>query len=69
MYKLELPVNFHIHDMFHVRLLKKAQSGMRGLTESSSITVTNEHDEHEEFEVDEVLNSKYFRRHLKYLIR
>ena len=68
-YKLKLPVNFHIHDMFHVRLLKKAQSGTRDLTELSSIMITNEQNEHEEFEVNEVLDSKYFRRHLKYLIR
>ena len=68
-YKLELSETFHIHNMFHVKLLKKAQSGTRGLAELSSITVVNEHSEHEEFEVDEVLDSKYFERCLKYLIR
>ena len=68
-YKLELSFTFHIHDVFHVKLLKKAQHRTRGSAKLSLISVSDQDREHDEFEVKSVLNSKYFRRCLKYLIK
>ena len=68
-YKLKLLLTFHIHDMFYVELLKKAQHRTKGSAESSLISVSDQDEKHDEFEVESVLNLKYFRRCLKYLIK
>ena len=70
-YKLDLPVSMrHIHDTFHISLLDPLKSTSipphRLLTAPSAAYVK---DDHEHFEVDDILDSRHIRNRLEYLIK
>jgi transposase InsO family protein len=65
-YRLDLPNTLRVHDVFHVSLLEMARA------RSGQVTTTPtpvEVDNHEEWEVDEVLDSRIHRGNLQYLVR
>ena len=66
-YKLELPPSMKIHKVFHVSLLEpvvKNTFPSRIQEPPPPVEVGSE----EEFEVQEILNSRFFRRHGQYLV-
>ncbi|KAH7287498.1 hypothetical protein KP509_32G058600 [Ceratopteris richardii] len=66
-FKLQLPSTMRIHPVFHVSMLEPYQiSPLRG--ERSSPSPPIEIDDHEEFEVEHVLDSRISRGRLEYLI-
>ncbi|KAH7315890.1 hypothetical protein KP509_21G069700 [Ceratopteris richardii] len=66
-FKLELPSTMRVHPVFHVSMLEPYQiSPVRGERPSPSPPI--EIDDHEEFEVEHVLDSKISRGRLEYLI-
>ena len=67
-YELGLPHTIRIHPVFHVSLLTRHQQDViPGRTQPPPPPVIIDGDE--EYEVEEVLNSKVDRRQLKYLVR
>ncbi|KAH7281704.1 hypothetical protein KP509_36G059400 [Ceratopteris richardii] len=66
-FKLQLPSTMRIHPVFHVCMLEPYQiSPLRGERPSPSPPI--EIDDHEEFEVEHVLDSRISRERLEYLI-
>ncbi|KAH7439596.1 hypothetical protein KP509_04G068000 [Ceratopteris richardii] len=66
-FKLQLPSTMRIHPVFHVSMLEPYQiSPLRGERPSPSPPI--EIDDHEEFEVEHVLDSRISRGRLEYLI-
>ncbi|KAH7433879.1 hypothetical protein KP509_07G090800 [Ceratopteris richardii] len=66
-FKLQLPSTMRIHPVFHVSMLEPYQiSPLRG--ERPSPSPPMEIDDHEEFEVEHVLDSRIYRGRLEYLI-
>ncbi|KAH7287687.1 hypothetical protein KP509_32G069400 [Ceratopteris richardii] len=66
-FKLQLPSTMRIHPVFHVSMLEPYQiSPLRGERPSHSPPI--EIDDHEEFEVEHVLDSRISRGRLEYLI-
>ena len=67
-YELGLPHTMRIHPVFHVSLLTRHQQDViPGRTQPPPPPVIIDGDE--EYEVEEILNSKMDRRQLKYLVR
>ena len=67
-YRLKLPSSMHIHPVFHVSLLEPHKSSTipgRSSPLPPPIIVDSE----EEFEVEEVLDSKFMRKRLFYLVK
>lgn len=67
-YKLKLPRRVHVHPVFHVSLLyphKESQIPGRKQPEPPPVTVNGQ----EEYEVEEILDSRMFRRKLEYKVR
>ncbi|KAH7364987.1 hypothetical protein KP509_18G002100 [Ceratopteris richardii] len=66
-FKLQLPSTMRIHPVFHVSMLEPYHiSPLRGERPSPSPPI--ETDDHEEFEVEHVLDSRISRGRLEYLI-
>lgn len=66
-YKLELPPSMKIHNVFHVSLLEPTiKNKFQGRIQEPPPPVEVEGDE--EFEVEEILDSRLFRRHGQYLV-
>jgi hypothetical protein len=66
-YRLRLPPNMRIHDVFHVSLLEPYHGNViPGRTQEPAPAVTI--DGHEEFEVKEILDSRFIRNRLYYLV-
>src|SRR5262249_49003354 len=67
-YRLDLPKSMKIHPVFHVSLLEPAATdpldGQRAPT-SLPIVIDGEN----EWEVEEILNSRYYRGDFQYLIK
>ena len=67
-YKLELPHTMRIHPVFHVSLLTRHQPDLiPGRSQPPPPPVIIDGDE--EYEVEEILDSKVEWRQLKYLVR
>lgn len=67
-YKLDLPPTMKIHPVFHVSLLEPvATNPLPGQTQPPPPPVIV--DEEQEFEVDEILDSRLRRNHLSYLVK
>jgi chemotaxis protein CheY-P-specific phosphatase CheC len=67
-YKLQLPKSMRIHPVFHVSLLEPYKtSSIPNRTRPPPPPITI--DSQQEFEVDQILNSKYEGKQLKYLIK
>ena len=67
-YRLELPSSMHVHPVFHVSLLEPHKPSTipgRSPPPPPPIVVNSE----KEFEVEEVLNSKFKRKRLFYLVK
>ncbi len=67
-YKLELSETMRIHDVFHSELLRSAvdDSLPDQKNESSGSIVVNDEDE---WEIDDILNSRRYRRRLQYRVK
>ncbi len=67
-YKLKLSETMHIHDVFHSKLLRSAVddslSGQKN--EFSKSIVINDEDE---WKIDDILNSRRYRRRLQYRVK
>ncbi len=67
-YKLELPESMRVHDVFHPDLLRPAADdplpGQKN-EPSGSIVVKDE----DEWEIDDILNSRRYRRRLQYRVK
>jgi len=67
-YKLELPESMRVHDVFHPDLLRSAADdplpGQKN--EPSDPIVINDEDE---WEIDDILNSRRYRRRLQYRVK
>jgi hypothetical protein len=67
-YRLQLPQTWRIHPVFHVQLLRLARSDpILGRRPDPSPPEVIEGDE--EYEVNKILNSRYVRNRLEYLVR
>lgn len=67
-YRLELPLHFKIHNVFHVSLLENYSPNpwpSRIVEKSPPIEI----EDHYEYEVEEILDSKIVRKKLKYLVK
>jgi Chromo (CHRromatin Organisation MOdifier) domain len=64
-YKLLLPTSMKVHPVFHISLLEPAPKG----TPDTPVTTTEVDNPNEEYDVEEVLDSRYIRRKLHYLIK
>lgn len=62
-YRLRLPADYHIHDVFHISLLRKDTTGAT----PADLGETNIN--RSSWEVAEILDSKYIRRKLNYRVR
>jgi len=67
-YKLKLPESMHVHDVFHSDLLRPAADDLLPgqKNESSGSIVINDEDE---WEIDDILNSRRYRRRLQYRVK
>jgi len=67
-YKLKLSETMHIHDVFHSELLRSAvDDSLPGQkNEPSKSIVINDEDE---WEIDDILNSRRYRRRLQYRVK
>ena len=67
-YKLDLPASMKCHTVFHVSLLEPAASNpLAGQKQPAPPPIIC--DDNVEFEVEEILDSKFVRKTLKYLVR
>jgi RNase H-like domain found in reverse transcriptase/Reverse transcriptase (RNA-dependent DNA polymerase)/Integrase zinc binding domain/Chromo (CHRromatin Organisation MOdifier) domain/Aspartyl protease len=64
-YELLLPTSMRIHPVFHISLLEPAPEG----TPDTPVTTTEINSPNEEYDVEEILDSKYVRQKLHYLVR
>jgi len=67
-YKLELSESMHVHDVFHSDLLRSAvDNPLHGQkNEPSGSIVVNDEDE---WKIDDILNSRRYRRRLQYRVK
>ncbi len=67
-YKLELSESMRVHDVFHSDLLRPAVEDLlpSQKNESSGSIVINDEDE---WEIDDILNSRRYRRRLQYRVK
>ncbi len=67
-YKLELPESMRVHDVFHSDLLRSAVDDLLPgqKNEPSGSIVVNDEDE---WEIDDILNSRRYRRRLQYRVK
>ena len=63
-YKLELPSSMRIHNVFHVQLLKPHHESDRHQKPLPPVEVEGQ----EEYEIEEILNSRLRRNHLEFLV-
>jgi hypothetical protein len=64
---LQLPISFgKTHDVFHVALLSPASAQAAAMPQPPPTVIV---DAHEEYEVEQVLDSKKIRGQVKYLIK
>jgi hypothetical protein len=70
-YKLELPLNLHIHPIFHVALLKRytVPTSMPDRTPPNSPPDAVTIGDHAEFEVETILDKRTHRRRIEYLVK
>ena len=67
-YKLDLPASMKCHPVLHVSLLKQAASNpLAGQKQPATHPIIVE--DNVEFEVEEIFDSKFIRKTLKYLVR
>lgn len=66
-YRIKIPATWKVHDVFHVSLLepKKPDNFGRQAEPQPAIVI----DEEEEYEVEEILNSRIYRNKVQYLIK
>jgi hypothetical protein len=67
-FRLELPKSMKIHPVFHVMLLKKFHSDPHSREPAQPPPIVTQEGE-EEWEVEEILNSKKIRRQLHYYVK
>jgi predicted metal-dependent hydrolase len=67
--QLDLSQSMKIHDTFHISLLRKA--AINSLTEQiqlSSLSIVIDYQNEEEYEIDDILNSRYHYEKLQYKV-
>lgn len=67
-YRLKLPASMKIHNVFHVSLLQATRPDDFGREPARPPPVVTP-DHEEEYEVDQILNSRRYRRQFQYLVR
>ena len=68
-YKLELPANFCVYNVFHVSLLRAYDPNTRFEGPLPPTMITDQDGDHKEFHVEKILDSKFHQRRLKYLVK
>ena len=68
-YKLKLPSSWKIHPVFHSDLLSHFEEPVFDHQKIGDAPLPEVIDDHEEFEVEKILDSRFYRKHLQFLVQ